>query len=242
MSFQSINPANGEVLATYEEMKPDQLPGLIGKVHDAFLAWRRTSFDDRAKLMRQAAHVLRKDASEYARLMAREMGKPVRDGMAEAQKCAIACDFYAENAARFLGRELVATEARNSFITFNPLGPILAVMPWNFPFWQVFRFAAPNLMAGNAAVLKHASNVPGCALAIEAVFRQAGFPEHLFRTLMISSRQVETVIENPLVRAVTLTGSGPAGRAVASKAGAMLKKTVHAQDVELLGRCRRAFA
>jgi succinate-semialdehyde dehydrogenase/glutarate-semialdehyde dehydrogenase len=146
--------------------------------------------------------------------------------MAEAQKCELACDFYAENAARFLGREPVATEARNSFITFNPLGAILAVMPWNFPFWQVFRFAAPNLMAGNAAVLKHASNVPGCALAIEAVFRQAGFPEHLFRTLMISSRQVDTVIENPLIRAVTLTGSGPAGRAVASKAGAMLKKTV----------------
>jgi succinate-semialdehyde dehydrogenase / glutarate-semialdehyde dehydrogenase len=226
MSFQSINPANGEVLATYEEMKPDQLPGLIGKVHDAFVSWRRTSFDDRAKLMRQAAQVLRKDASEYARLMAQEMGKPVRDGVAEAQKCALACDFYAENTARFLGRELVATEARNSFITFNPLGAILAVMPWNFPFWQVFRFAAPNLMAGNAAVLKHASNVPGCALAIEAVFRLAGFPEHLFRTLMISSRQVETVIENPLIRAVTLTGSGPAGRAVASKAGAMLKKTV----------------
>jgi hypothetical protein len=154
------------------------------------------------------------------------MGKPLRDGVAEAQKCAFACDFYADNAARFLAREPVATEARASFVTFNPIGVVLAVMPWNFPFWQVFRFAAPGLMAGNAAVLKHASNVPGCALAIEALFREAGFPEHLFRTLMISTRQVEAVIESPLVRAVTLTGSGPAVRAVASKAGAMLKKTV----------------
>jgi len=154
------------------------------------------------------------------------MGKPVRDGVAEVQKCALGCAFYADNAARFLAREPVLTEARKSFITFNPIGVVLAVMPWNFPFWQVFRFAAPSLMAGNAALLKHASNVPGCALAIETVFREAGFPEHLFRTLMISNKQVDAVIEHPLVRAVTLTGSGPAGRAVAGKAGAMLKKTV----------------
>jgi succinate-semialdehyde dehydrogenase/glutarate-semialdehyde dehydrogenase len=226
MAFQSINPANGDVLATYEETRPEDVPEIIGKTHAAFLWWRCAGFDDRAKLMRQAAQILRKNTREYARLMAREMGKPVRDGIAEAQKCALVCDFYAENASRFLARESVATEARNSFITFNPLGVILAVMPWNFPFWQVFRFAAPNLMAGNAAVLKHASNVPGCALAIENVFREAGFPEHLFRTLMISSQKVEAVIENPVIRAVTLTGSGPAGRAVASKAGAMLKKTV----------------
>jgi succinate-semialdehyde dehydrogenase/glutarate-semialdehyde dehydrogenase len=158
--------------------------------------------------------------------MAQEMGKPLRDGIAEAQKCATGCDFYAEHAARFLAPEPVATEARKCFVTFQPLGVVLAVMPWNFPFWQVFRFAAPGLMAGNAAVLKHASNVPGCALAIEEVFRRAGFPENLFRTLMIGSRQVDAVIEHPLIRAATLTGSGPAGRAVASKAGAMLKKTV----------------
>jgi succinate-semialdehyde dehydrogenase/glutarate-semialdehyde dehydrogenase len=176
--------------------------------------------------MRKAAEILRAEAGDCARLMAREMGKPVRDGVAEAQKCALACDFYAEHASRFLAREPVATDARNSFVTFNPLGVVLAVMPWNFPFWQVFRFAAPGLMAGNTAVLKHASNVPGCALAIENVFRRAGFPANLFRTLMIGSKQVESVIEHPLIRAVTLTGSGAAGRAVARKAGELLKKTV----------------
>jgi succinate-semialdehyde dehydrogenase / glutarate-semialdehyde dehydrogenase len=158
--------------------------------------------------------------------MAEEMGKPIRDGIAEIQKCAGGCDYFAENAERFLAPEPVATEARKSYVAFNPLGVVLAVMPWNFPFWQVFRFAAPGLMAGNAGVLKHASNVPGCALAIEQVFRRAGFPEHLFRTLLIGSKEVTAMIEHPLVRAVTLTGSGPAGRAVASKAGAMLKKTV----------------
>lgn len=226
MTFHSINPANGEPLATYEEMQPHEVQDIIGKVHDEYLAWRRTSFDQRASLMRKAAEILRKNARDYGRLMAQEMGKPIRDGIAEAQKCAVGCDFYADNAERFLSRETVSTEARKSFVTFNPIGVVLAVMPWNFPFWQVFRFAAPSLMAGNAAVLKHASNVPGCALAIEEVFREAGFPENLFRTLMISSKHVEAVIEHPFVRAATLTGSGPAGRAVASKAGAMLKKTV----------------
>jgi succinate-semialdehyde dehydrogenase/glutarate-semialdehyde dehydrogenase len=154
------------------------------------------------------------------------MGKPVRAGVAEVQKCAVGCDYYAENAERFLAPEIIKTDARKSFVAFRPLGVVLAVMPWNFPFWQVFRFAAPGLMAGNAAVLKHASNVPGCALAIEQIFRKAGFPENLFRTLMIGSRSVDAVIEHPLMRAATLTGSGPAGRAVASKAGALLKKTV----------------
>ncbi|MBW8718757.1 MAG: NAD-dependent succinate-semialdehyde dehydrogenase, partial [Variovorax paradoxus] len=162
----------------------------------------------------------------WGRLMAREMGKPLRDGIAEAQKCAACCEFFADNAARLLAREPADTEARTSFVTFNPLGVVLAVMPWNFPFWQVFRFAAPALMAGNAAVLKHASNVPGCALAIEQILREAGMPEHLFRTLLIGNAQVDAAIEQPLVRAVTLTGSGPAGSAVARKAGEMLKKTV----------------
>jgi succinate-semialdehyde dehydrogenase / glutarate-semialdehyde dehydrogenase len=226
MTFHSINPTNGEPLATYEEMQPQEVQDIIGKVHDEYLVWRRTGFDQRASLMRKAAEVLRKHARDYGRLMAQEMGKPIRDGIAEAQKCAVGCDFYADNAERFLSREAVSTEARKSFVTFNPIGVVLAVMPWNFPFWQVFRFAAPGLMAGNAAVLKHASNVPGCALAIENVFREAGFPENLFRTLMISSKQVDAVIEHPFVRAATLTGSGPAGRAVASKAGTMLKKTV----------------
>ena len=226
MTMRAISPATGEVFATYDEMTPEAVGEIIERVHEAFLAWRRVSFNERAAPMRRAAEILRRDAAEYARLMAREMGKPVREGAAEARKCATVCDFYAENAERFLAREPVATEARKSFIAFNPIGVVLAVMPWNFPFWQVFRFAAPGLMAGNAAVLKHASNVPGCALAIEDVFRRAGFPENLFRNLMIGSGLVEAVIENPLVRAATLTGSGPAGRAVARKAGEMLKKTV----------------
>ncbi len=226
MTIEAINPATGERIAKHDEMTGAIVSGIVDGVHATFLDWRHTSFEERAAPMRKAAEILRAEAGDYARLMAREMGKPVRDGVAEAQKCALACDFYAENASRFLAREPVETDARNSFVTFNPIGVVLAVMPWNFPFWQVFRFAAPGLMAGNAAVLKHASNVPGCALAIEAVFRRAGFPANLFRTLMIGSRQVESVIEHPLIRAVTLTGSGPAGRAVARKAGELLKKTV----------------
>ena len=226
MTIQSINPTSGEVLASYEEITPSTAAEIVASVHAAFLSWRRTKMATRTECMRQVAETLRRDAPKYARLMAQEMGKPIRDGTAEAQKCATVCDYYAENADQFLRREPVATEARASFVTFQPLGVVLAVMPWNFPFWQVFRFAAPALMAGNAAVLKHASNVPGCALAIEDLFRRSGFPGNLFRTLMIDSSRVKAVIENPLVRAVTLTGSAPAGRAVASIAGGMLKKTV----------------
>src|ERR1700682_5672795 len=226
MTWQTINPASGAVVASYEETSPEAVQAIIASAHEAYLEWRSTSFRERAVLMRRAADVLRGNAREYARLMAEEMGKPIRDGIAEIQKCAGGCDYYAESAERFLAPEPVATEARKSYIAFSPLGVVLAVMPWNFPFWQVFRFAAPGLMAGNGAVLKHASNVPGCALAIEQVFRKAGFPEHLFRTLLIGSKEVSAVIEHPLVRAVTLTGSGPAGRAVAGKAGEMLKKTV----------------
>ena len=226
MTIRAINPADGEVVATYEETPPDAIVKILEGVHEEFLRWRRRSFAERAEPMRQAARLLRNEAAEHARLMAREMGKPVREGAAEVKKCATVCDFYAENAERFLSRETIATEASKSFITFNPIGVVLAVMPWNFPFWQVFRFAAPGLMAGNAAVLKHASNVPGCALAIDDIFRRAGFPQNLFRALMIGSSRVETVIEDPRVRAVTLTGSGPAGRAVARKSGEMLKKTV----------------
>ena len=226
MTIKAINPASGEIFESYEEAAPEAVNKIIGEVNAAFLDWRRVPIAERAVPMRRAAEILRAEAHDHARLMAREMGKPVRDGIAEAQKCALGCDFYADNAERLLARETIATEARSSFVTFNPLGVIFAVMPWNFPFWQVFRFAAPGLMAGNAAVLKHASNVPGCALAIEDIFRRAGFPTHLFRTLMIGSKRVGAVIEHPLVRAVTVTGSGAAGRAVAAKAGEMLKKTV----------------
>jgi succinate-semialdehyde dehydrogenase/glutarate-semialdehyde dehydrogenase len=226
MAFQSINPHDGKTIATYDEMAPQQVRDAVEKAHAAFLSWREVSFAQRAPLMRGAARVLRAKARELARLMAQEMGKPMRGGIAEVEKCAGCCDYFADNAERFLAREAIKTEASESFVTFNPLGVVLAVMPWNFPFWQVFRFAAPGLMAGNAGVLKHASNVPGCALAIEGIFREAGFPEGLFRTLMIPSRAVGSVIEHPLVKAVTLTGSSAAGRDVASKAGAVLKKTV----------------
>jgi succinate-semialdehyde dehydrogenase/glutarate-semialdehyde dehydrogenase len=176
--------------------------------------------------MRKAAATLRARSEEFARLMALEMGKVLREGRSEIEKCAWVCDYYAENAETFLAREPVETDAAKSFVTFEPLGVVLAVMPWNFPFWQVFRFAAPALMAGNTAILKHASNVPGCALAIEDVFRQAGFPEHALRTLLVSGSRVGPVIENASVKAVTLTGSTPAGRAIARKAGDTLKKTV----------------
>ena len=226
MAIQSINPVTGEAVKEYDELKPAAVAEIVRAAHTAFTDWRHSAFSRRATLMKKAANVLRARAAEFGRLMAVEMGKPVAAGEAEVRKCALCCDYYAENAERFLASEDVPTEAAKSFVAFNPLGVVLAVMPWNFPFWQVFRFAAPGLMAGNAGVLKHASNVPGCALAIEDVFREAGFPLNLFRTLLVDSSQVDAIIENPLVRAVTLTGSGPAGRKVAAKAGAMLKKSV----------------
>lgn len=226
MAMQAVNPTTGETIKTYPEMMPTEVSDIIEKAHAAFLHWRQTSFAERGQLMKQAARILRQQASAYATLMAQEMGKPVKDGRAEAEKCAWACDYYADNAEQFLQPEIIKTDAHKSFVTFQPLGVVLAVMPWNFPFWQVFRFAAPTLMAGNAGVLKHASNVPGCALAIEAIFQQAGFPDHLFATLLIGSSQIDAVLEHPLVKAATLTGSTPAGTAVAKKAGAMVKKTV----------------
>jgi succinate-semialdehyde dehydrogenase / glutarate-semialdehyde dehydrogenase len=226
MRFTSINPASGATLASYDETTPHALNELLDRGQEAFREWRRTSFGRRAACMRAAASILRDRARDYARLMAEEMGKPVRDGAAEAEKCALGCDFFAEHAERFLTPEQIDIDAKHSFVAFQPLGVILAIMPWNFPFWQVFRFAAPALMAGNAAVLKHASNVPGCALAIAEVFRAAGFPRHLFNTLLIESRQIDGLIEDPRICAVTLTGSVGAGRAVARKSGEMLKKTV----------------
>ena len=224
--IEVLNPTTGEQVRTYDEMSPVEVIEIIQKGHDAYDDWRRTDFGHRAALMREAAHVLRDRADQYAELMALEMGKPVREGRAEIEKCAWGCEYYADNAESMLQPKPVETDAAKSYVAFQPLGVVLAVMPWNFPMWQVFRFAAPALMAGNAGVLKHASNVPGSALAIEEVFRDAGFPEHLFRTLLIGSGQVAAVIENPLVKAATLTGSTPAGKAVASKAGEFLKHTV----------------
>ena len=224
MAFKSVNPATGKVIATYKETPPAEVGRIIERCQKAWLDWRRTSFSERAGLMRAAAKILRAKARGYGRLMAEEMGKPISDGIAEAQKCATGCDYFADNAERFLARDIIETDASKSFVTFQPIGVVLAIMPWNFPFWQVFRFAAPALMAGNAGVLKHASNVSGCALEIEKIFREAGFPENLFRTLLVPSKRVNAIIEHPLVRAVTLTGSGPAGRAVAVKAGQQLKR------------------
>ena len=226
MTIRAVNPATGETINEYQEMTPEEVKSIIENAHEAFLGWRKTSFAERTGLMKNAAQMLRNNAEVYAKLMAQEMGKPITGGRGEAEKCAWVCDYYADNAEKFLQPEVIETDASKSFVTFQPLGVVLAVMPWNFPFWQVFRFAAPALMAGNAGVLKHASNIPGSALAIEDVFLKAGFPENIFRTLLVGSGQVETIIENPLVKAVTLTGSTSAGRAVARKAGEMLKKSV----------------
>ena len=226
MSLDAVNPATGELLKTYDELTPGETAAAVEDAHAAWKSWRKVPFAERARPMRKAAAVLRERKAEFARLMALEMGKPLKQGISEAEKCALGCDYYAEHAEAHLAPEMVKTEASKSYVAFEPLGVVLAVMPWNFPFWQVFRFAAPALMAGNTGVLKHASNVPGCALAIEDVFLQAGFPKGVFRTLLIGSRQVKAVIEHPLVSAVTLTGSTPAGKAVAAQAGAVLKKTV----------------
>lgn len=222
----SINPANNKIIKQYDEMTASDSSEIILLAHQSFLEWKDTSFVHRAELMKNAAKVLRQNSEEYSALMTMEMGKPIAQSRAEVEKCAWVCDYYAENAEKFLTDELIKTEATKSFVTYQPLGVILAVMPWNFPFWQVFRFAAPNLMAGNSGVLKHASNVSGCALAIEEVFRKAGFPENLFRTLLVSSKNVKTIIEDEKIQAVTLTGSVPAGRSVASIAGNSIKKTV----------------
>jgi succinate-semialdehyde dehydrogenase/glutarate-semialdehyde dehydrogenase len=226
MAIEAVNPATGELIRRYEEMTPPQTAAAIADVHLAWKSWRSTPFDVRAGYMRAATEILRDRKEEFARLMATEMGKPLKQGVAEVEKCAWACEYYAETAERHLAPEVVKTDASRSYVAFDPLGVVLAVMPWNFPFWQVFRFAAPALMAGNAGVLKHASNVPGCALAVEEVFARAGFPQDVFRTLLIGSGQVKAVIEHRLVSAVTLTGSTPAGKAVAAQAGATIKKTV----------------
>ncbi|MDQ2889949.1 MAG: NAD-dependent succinate-semialdehyde dehydrogenase [Gemmatimonadota bacterium] len=222
----SINPATNETIRTYQEMTPAMVSEAVGSAHAAWLAWRGAAFPERASMMKRAAAILRNRKEELARLMASEMGKPLKQGIAEAEKCAWVCDYYADAAESQLTDEVVRTDALKSYVAFQPLGVILAIMPWNFPLWQVYRFAAPALMAGNVGILKHASNVTGCALIIEEIFEQAGFPRNTFRTLIMGSAQVEAVIRNPLVRAVTLTGSTPAGRAVASQAGSVLKKTV----------------
>jgi len=226
MSLDAIYPATGEIIKTYTEMQPEEVKFILQQSQEAFNDWRKTSFAERAVCLKKAAQILEDNAEKYAQLMTQEMGKTINEGIAEAKKCAWVCSYYAKNAAAFLTPERVTTDAGKSFVSFQPIGVVLAVMPWNFPFWQVFRFAAPALMAGNIGVLKHASNVPGCALAIEDILHQAGIPRNVFRTLLVGSPQVEAIIENPIVKAVTLTGSTPAGKAVAQTAGRMLKKSV----------------
>ncbi|WP_295771835.1 NAD-dependent succinate-semialdehyde dehydrogenase [uncultured Mucilaginibacter sp.] len=226
MSIQSVNPANGQVIKVYEAHTDEQVAYKIKQTYDAWLRWRKSDSSLRSNLLLKLAAVLNKRKSELAELMAVEMGKPVKQGASEIDKCAAVCEYYADNAAKFLQEQIIETEAQKSYVTFNPIGVVLAVMPWNFPFWQVFRFLAPALAAGNCGVLKHASNVPGCALVIEDMVREAGFPDNVFQTLLAGNTQVDAIIENEYIKAVTLTGSTNAGIKVAQKAGSLLKKSV----------------
>ena len=223
---QTVDPATGAPGRTYAEHSIDEAHAAAAAARAAFLDWRRTAFAERSAIVHRAAVLLRERKDDLARLMTAEMGKTLEDGRAEIEKCAFNCDWYADHAAEYLAREPRDIGGTEAFVAFNPLGVVLAVMPWNFPFWQVFRFAAPALMAGNAALLKHASNVPGCALAIEQLLHDAGVPRDLFRTLLLPSSDVEALIKDDNVAAVTLTGSVRAGRAVATAAGSVLKKCV----------------
>jgi succinate-semialdehyde dehydrogenase/glutarate-semialdehyde dehydrogenase len=224
--FQTVNPATGEPGRTYDQHSIDDAHAAAAAAHTAFLSWRRTSFAERSMIVREAGAILRRRQDEFARLMTEEMGKTLDDGRVEVEKCAFQCDWFADHAEDYLAPQPVDVGGPEAFVTFNPLGVVLAVMPWNFPFWQVFRFAAPALMAGDGALLKHASNVPGCALAIEQLLHEAGVPRDLFRTLLLPSSEVEALIEDDNIAAVTLTGSVGAGRSVATAAGGVLKKCV----------------
>jgi succinate-semialdehyde dehydrogenase/glutarate-semialdehyde dehydrogenase len=224
--IETVNPATGQAGRSYDETSLDDALAAAAAARTAFVEWRRTSFADRSAVVHKAAEILRARKDEFARLMTEEMGKTLDEGRAEVEKCAFHCDWFADHAQDYLADEPVDIGNGETFVTFNPVGVVLAVMPWNFPFWQVFRFAAPALMAGNGALLKHASNVPGCALAIEEVLHQAGVPRDLFRTLLLSSKQVEALIKDDNIAAVTLTGSVAAGRSVATAAGSVLKKCV----------------
>jgi succinate-semialdehyde dehydrogenase/glutarate-semialdehyde dehydrogenase len=224
--MRSINPATEEVFADYPDHSSAEVEQFLQGAESGFVKWRGKSFDERGELLRRVGELLLEQKAELSTLMTREMGKTIAGAESEIEKCASACEFFANHSQRLLATEEVPTDASRSYIRFDPLGPILAIMPWNFPFWQVFRFAAPSLMAGNVAVLKHAWNVPGCAIAIERIFRDAGFPSGVFTNLLISNEATEALIANPHIRAVTLTGSERAGRAVGSAAGRVIKKSV----------------
>jgi succinate-semialdehyde dehydrogenase / glutarate-semialdehyde dehydrogenase len=226
MPIATVNPATGKTLRTFSPLTDDELEARLQCAADAFHRHRRTSFADRRRMMLEAAKILDAEKDTFGRLMVTEMGKPLKAAVEEAAKCALGCRYYADNAERFLADEVIETSASKSWVAYQPIGPVLAIMPWNFPFWQVFRFAAPALMAGNVGLLKHASNVPQCALAIEEIFRRAGFAEGCFQALLVETGQVQAIIEDPRVAAVTLTGSTGAGSHVASAAGKVIKKSV----------------
>ena len=221
MSWTAVNPATGETLEAYSEMSGEEVEEILQAAHRAQRSWRITGFPERGRKLVRAAEILRERSEEFSRIMTREMGKPLKEARSEVEKCAWVCEYYAENGESQLAPEPVDTPENqaSTYVAFQPIGLVLAIMPWNFPFWQVFRFAAPNLMAGNAGILKHASNVPGCALAIEEVFHDAGFPPELFRSVIVDRDLTSRIIEHPLVRGVTLTGSVGAGKAVAAQAG-----------------------
>ena len=226
MAIASINPATGETLRVFEPLSSGVLDQKLARAAAAFQSYRKTSFAERAQWLSNAARILEDSSQEYGRIMTLEMGKTLKSAVAEAEKCAWVCRYYAENGERHLADEAIATNASRSYVHYQPVGPVLAVMPWNFPFWQVFRFAAPALMAGNVGLLKHASNVPQCALAIEDILRRAGFPDGAFQTLLIGAAQTAAVLADDRVAAATLTGSEPAGRSVAAQCGDRIKKTV----------------
>ncbi|GAP63627.1 succinate-semialdehyde dehydrogenase / glutarate-semialdehyde dehydrogenase [Ardenticatena maritima] len=226
MPFRTVNPTTGELLLTVDPIDDAAVEARLTRAVETFQVWRRTPFKDRAALLHRVATILHTDAERWARLMTLEMGKPIRAAVAEAQKCAWVCRYYADHGAAFLAPEPVATDARHSEVRYEPLGPLLAIMPWNFPFWQVFRFAAPALMAGNVVLVKHAPIVPQCAQAIEDIFREAGAPEGLYQNLFIEVETVPRLLADVRIRGATLTGSTRAGRAVAAEAGRNIKKTV----------------
>ncbi|MEO0928075.1 MAG: aldehyde dehydrogenase family protein, partial [Cyanobacteria bacterium J06643_13] len=226
MAIATINPATGETLKTFTPLTEQEIETKLTLAQSTFESYRRTTLAQRSQWLNQAAEILEQDAVKFGQIMTTEMGKTLQSAIAEAEKCAKVCRFYAAQAPEFLADRPVTSDASQSYIAYQPLGTILAVMPWNFPFWQVFRFAAPALMAGNVGILKHASNVPQCALAIESILSQAGFPAGAFQTLLIGASQVKAIIEDDRVKAATLTGSEPAGAALASAAGQQIKKVV----------------
>lgn len=224
--IESVNPYTGEVIDKFKELTKKEIDSALEKANERFKKWRKTSFEERSKLLKKAAEELKKNKDEYARDISLEMGKPIKQAVSEIEKCAWVCEYYAENAEKHLSSKKIKTDASKSYVSYEPIGVVLAVMPWNYPFWQVFRFAAPALMAGNIGILKHASNVMRSANNIQKVFERAGFPEACFQNLVIGSSKIEDIIRDKRVKAVTLTGSKPAGGAVASTAGEEIKKSV----------------